>query len=239
VEHVPDDRDLRSVLHDEAHRHSPDRGAMLDRITQRRGTAPNRLMALLRPVEPGPRRALNVARPVAAAVAVAGLLVAGVTGINLASSPAPPPAPQAAGSPPPVPTSPAPYSTPPSSFLTATGTLNRYSIDNWGQSDLVVATTGTITALDVTVRIAKTAGLRDTGHWTSVPAEMITSSVSTTRSTVVYRFTLKPGATLAPGNYTFAAQYNHLAGHRSMAADSYEVSATAGRKAHVTGGYPA
>ncbi|GIM93288.1 hypothetical protein [Paractinoplanes toevensis] len=236
---MPDDRDLRSVLHDEADRHSPDRGAMLDRINQRRGTAPNRLMALFRPVEPGPRRALNVARPVAAAVAVAGLLVAGVTGIDLASSPAPPPVPQAAGSPPPVPTSPAPYSARPSSsrFLTATGTLNRYSIESWGQSDLVLATTGTITALDVTVRIAKTRGLRDAGQWTTIPDELITSSVNATGSTFVYRFTLKPGATLAPGSYTFAAQYNHSAGTRSMAGDSYEVTATAGKKAHVTGGY--
>ncbi|GIF17820.1 hypothetical protein BJ973_009216 [Actinoplanes tereljensis] len=254
---MPDDRDLRSVLHDEADRHSPDRGAMLDRINQRRGSAPNRLMSLFRPVEPGPRRILNVARPVAAAVAVAGLLVAGVTGINLAGQQTvPPPAPQAAASPPPVPTSPAPYSPAPSSsapsasasssappkkprLLTATGSLNRYSIDNWGQSDLVVDTTGTITKLDVTVRIARTPGLLDTGHWTSVPNELITSSVSTTGSAFVYRFTLKAGATLAPGSYTFATQYNHSAGTRSMAADSYEVTATAGKKTRLTGGYTA
>ncbi|MEU4241271.1 hypothetical protein [Actinoplanes sp. NPDC026619] len=243
---MPDNRDLRNVLRDEAERHLPDRAAMLGRIDERRATAPNRLVALFRPVAPGPRRALNVLRPVAAAVAVAGVLVAGITGINMAggapdpvsATPMPPVAPSISPS-----TVPSRKSTaePPKathrSFLTATASLNPYSIDNWGQSDLVLATTGTITALDVTVRIAKSPGLRSTGKWTSIPAELITVAESSTKKDLVYRFTLKPGATLAPGSYTFAAQYNHAAGARSMSADSYEATATAGKTAHVEGDY--
>ena len=54
---------------------------------------------------------------------------------------------------------------------------------------------------------------------------------------LVYRFTLHPGATLAPGSYTFAAQYNHAAGTRSMAGDSYDATATAGATAHLEGTY--
>jgi hypothetical protein len=230
VEHVPDDRDLRSLLSEEAERHLPDRDAMLDRINERRGAAPNRLMALFRPVAPGPRRALNVLRPVAAAVAVAGLLVAGITGINLAGRP-PEPHPQVAATPSPS------ASAAPRPFLTATATLNPYSIKTWAQSDLVLATTGTITKLDVTLRIAKTAKLRSTGRWTSIPTSLVTIAESGTKKELVYRFTLKPGATLAPGRYTFAAQYNHAAGTRSMAADSYEATATAGPTEHVKGGF--
>ncbi|MFD0521199.1 hypothetical protein [Paractinoplanes durhamensis] len=121
-------------------------------------------------------------------------------------------------------------------FLTATGKLNPYSIDTWGQNDLVLATTGTITALDVTLRVARTPGLAATGRWTTVPESMVTVTESNTKKDFVYRFTLKPGATLAPGSYTFAAQYNH-AGARPLAGDSYDATAAAGKKAHVTGGY--
>ncbi|GAA0556702.1 hypothetical protein GCM10010172_44570 [Paractinoplanes ferrugineus] len=238
---MPDDRDLRSALHSEAERHLPDRDAMLDRINKRRNSAPNRLRSLFRPVAPGPRRVLTAARPVAAAVAVAGLLVAGITGINLAGR-TPAPDPQVAASPDPAaitaaPTKPPPKSpTAPGAFLTAIGSPNSHSIPNWTQSDLVLTTTGTITALDVTVRIAKTADVNSTGRWTSVPESMMTITVSSSGKALVYRFTLNAGATLAPGHYTFAAQYNH-ATHRSVAADSYDATATAGTTVHLKGGY--
>jgi len=87
------------------------------------------------------------------------------------------------------------------------------------------------------VRIAKTAGLVDAGHWTSVPANLVTSSVTSTASAYVYRFTLNAGATLSPGSYTFAAQYSHDAGTRSVAADAFDATATATRKAHVKGDF--
>ena len=53
---------------------------------------------------------------------------------------------------------------------------------------------------------------------------------------MLYRFTLNAGATLAPGSYMFAAQYNHSTG-RKLTRDSYEATATASGPAEVTGPY--
>lgn len=199
-----DDRKLRGLLHEEAERHLPDADAIQARINRRRGSGRLTVTALR-------------FGPAAAALAVAGVLVAGVTGIHLTSRQ------PAAGTPAP--------------FLSATATLNRYSIDDWSQSDLTITTTDTITALDVTIRVARTARVADTGHWTTVPVSLITTGVTSTDAELVYRFALNAGATLAPGSYTFAAQYNHATGTRSLAGDSYEATATATGPAHVAGGF--
>ena len=121
-------------------------------------------------------------------------------------------------------------------FLSAAGALNPYSTGVWSQSDLTLSATETLTTLKVTVRIAHTAGVADTGHWTSIPAEMITTTVSEDDHELVYRFALADGATLTPGRYTFAVQYHHT-GARALTGDSY---LAAGRgvskeKAEVTG----
>jgi hypothetical protein len=274
-----DDRNLRNALHEEAERHVPDRDAMLARINRRRGSGRRGVMSLLfQPVGPGARRAMAVMRPAAAALAVAGVLIAGVSGINLANR-APQPGPQVAGPPAaaPAPTAtpsdapvtsvgPATHTTtavPPTSparpssrrptttgqpsrpppppvedgFLSATAVLDPHSIADWAQSNLTLATTETITALDVTVRVARTPGVADTGHWTSIPAELITSAMTATDAELVYRFTLNPGATLAPGDYTFAVQYNHATGDRPLTGDSYEATVSAPAAAKVTGRY--
>ncbi|GIE92995.1 hypothetical protein [Paractinoplanes rishiriensis] len=235
-----DDHALRSLLQDEAERHQPDREAMLARINRRRGTPRRGVMSwLFQPVGPGARRVMAVARPAAAAAAVAGVLVAGVTGINLADR-APEPGLQAAGPPSTAPASPPPSrSVPPGArdgYLTATAVRNSHSIPSWSQNDLTLATTEQITALDVTLRVARTPGVADTGHWSTIPKEMITTGVTTTAKELVYRFTLNPGATLAPGSYTFAAQYNHEAGNRSVSADTYDATTTAtAAPAHTKG----
>jgi hypothetical protein len=246
-----DEHNLRSLLHSEAERHVPDRDAMLARINGRRGSARHGVMSIFRqPVGPGARRTMAVIRPVAAALAVAGVLVAAVTGINLAGGP---PGPQVAG---PGATAgpssdttwsepaanatteaPAVAGRPPvrDGYLSATAVLDPHSIDSWSQGNLTLFTTEEITALDVTVRVARTSGVTDTGHWTTIPLEMITSTTTSTGKDLVYHYTLKPGGRLAPGNYTFAVQYNHATGGRAVTGDSYEATTTAAGPAHVTG----
>jgi hypothetical protein len=257
-----DERDLRGLLRDEAAQHRPDSAAMWNRIDRDRPTtAPGPLargMAdLFRP---------NLLRPVGAAVAVAAMLVAGVTGIRLANrSPAPqqvaaaPTEPSAAPSKPTVkkPTSPpAGHSSTPShsqrpspaatggghepvhdEYLSATAVRNAYSITSWTQDDLTLGTTETITALDVTLKVALTAGVADTGHWTSIPVELVTTGVTRQGGALVYRFTLRAGATLAPGSYTFAAQFNHTTDPRPLTVDTYTAKSTASRTATVAGNF--
>ncbi|MET0423081.1 MAG: hypothetical protein ABW046_04365 [Actinoplanes sp.] len=130
--------------------------------------------------------------------------------------------------------------TPPVSddFLTATASLDPASFDNWAQSNLVLATTETITALDVTIRIADTGRPTDPGRWTSIPTEMVDITVKPHDGGWSYRFVLKKDQTLAPGRYTFAAQYNHTAGPRDQSDDTYSAKAKAADEdAKVTGAF--
>lgn len=112
-------------------------------------------------------------------------------------------------------------------FLWSDGSIDPHSLDSWGQSDITVKNHLTVTALSVEIRVALTPGLADSGTWSTVPAAELVSTVTRDGDALVYRFTLKPGSTLAPGTYEFAGQYNHAAGGRDAGADSYRATATA------------
>lgn len=255
-----DERDLRTVLHEEAERHQPDREAMLDRIGRARtAPAPRSRARLLRSTI-----VAALPRPVAAAAAVATVLVLAVAGVRLANRSTPPPNPAAAtatpaASPTPMPTRPAVRTGAPASptsrpagrastslgpattgtpatqpavrdgYLGATAVLDPHSNQAWTQSNLTLTTTATITALTVVVRIDRTGGVTDAGHWSSVPVALMTGAVDVQSTVIVYRFTLNTGSTLAPGNYVFAVQFNHAATARTPARDTYAATAYAAR----------
>jgi hypothetical protein len=230
--HPGDEESLRTVLRREAERHDPDRAAMLRRLDRARPAVGRRHRA---------RRPVRGVRPMAVAATVAALLVTLVGG-RLAvgyATPAPS-APAAAGAGPstatPVParssrSGPAAPAgrTPPvaDGFLTGSAVLDPHSLDTWSQGNLTLTTTATITALDVTIRVAHTAGLENTGRWSSIPDGMTRLSVHVSAEAVLYRYTLDDGATLAPGHYVFAAQYHH-APARSAARDTWTASVRAG-----------
>ena len=108
----------------------------------------------------------------------------------------------------------------------------------WAQGNLVLTTADTITALDVLVSVARTDGVTGAGQWTSIPADMLTMTVTEEKDALLYRFTLHEGATLAPGDYTFAAQYLHAAGDRDATADTYGAIASAGgEKVEISGAF--
>ena len=278
-----DERDLRTVLHEESERHHPDRQAMLDRISRARTAPAPRALARIAAVLP---------RPVAAAGAVASVLVLAVAGVQVANRSTQPARPAAATASPSA--SPSPTAAPPPArtsapatpssgrsgagrtstslgpaaavtlstaspavsdgYLGATAVVDPHSNPGWTQSNLTLTTTATLTALTVVVRIDRTAGVADVGHWSSVPNDAMTSTVDTQNTVVVYRFTLNTGATLAPGSYLFAVQFDHAAGTRAPTGDTFaattyaarassSASATAvpptgsARKAQVTGVY--
>ncbi|MFI7543939.1 hypothetical protein [Actinoplanes sp. NPDC049599] len=262
-----DERDLRTALREEADRHRPDREAMLTRIAQGR-SAParrplDRFLVLLRPVA----AAVAVAVVLVLAVAGVrwgnrGPEVDDTPAAAPTAGPAPSvpattaqPKPSTATSTTTVPTRPSRSTTgtpspPPSSpagtppdpardgFLASTGLVDPHSNDGWSQGNVVLETTRTITALDVTVEVALTAGVVETGRWSNVPTNMLAMTSSRTAKMLVYRFTLQQGFTLAPGEYTFAVQFNHAAGKRDAADDSYAAAAGAGGKdAKVSGGF--
>jgi hypothetical protein len=121
--------------------------------------------------------------------------------------------------------------------LRSSGAIDPHSIDNWTQSNVTVVTGQTVTALEVTVRIAASPNLVNTGAWSTVPDFLVTN-VQRQQDALVYRFTLKPGITLAPATYVFAVQYNHAVGGRDASRDTYHVVATAnGNPVEAGGGF--
>lgn len=258
-----DERDLRTALREEADRHRPDREAMLDRVNQAR-VAPahrplNRAFVLLRPA------AAAFAVAVVLVLAVAGVQVANrgpeaddipasapsvvpttpsraptavpkpSTAVTITSRPSKPPT-GTPGSAKSVPSSTAPK-TDRDGYLASTGQVDPNSNDGWSQGNLVLDTTRTLTALDVSVEVALTPGVVETGRWSTVPVNLMTITSERTNKKLIYRFTLLPGGTLAPGKYTFAVQFNQ-GGKRSAADDSYVVRVTGdGKDAKVSGGF--
>jgi hypothetical protein len=115
---------------------------------------------------------------------------------------------------------------PPSSrFLSTSVSVVQGSNAYWGEDDLSVTSTTRLSKLRVSVHVAQTGGLANAGNWSTV-GDKLNISVTSDGSGVTYLFTLKPGATLSPGTYTFAAQYKH-SGNRSAHADSYDAAGTA------------
>lgn len=123
-------------------------------------------------------------------------------------------------------------------FLWSSGTVDPHSIDNWAQSNVTLRNSQTVTALQVRVRIARTPSVSSTGAWSTVPAVALETTVEQQSDALVYRFTLKPGARLGPGEHVFAVQYGHAVGGRNPSRDSYQATATAGgTRVEVEGGF--
>ncbi|MFG1928462.1 hypothetical protein [Cryptosporangium sp. NPDC048952] len=121
-------------------------------------------------------------------------------------------------------------------WLWSNGALDPNSNANWSQSTVTLKNKSEITALDVTIRVAVTSGLKTTGNWSSVPNDKLESEVREDAGWLYYRFRLRDGATMAPGSYVFAGQYNH--GGRSTGKDAYVASASAGKSdVQVHGGF--
>jgi hypothetical protein len=241
--------ELRVALRAEAAAHRPDREAMLVRVTWtivRSQTAKNR---------PGPRlRIAGAAVAVAAVLGGGGFAQWAVAGggdpqpapaptvvVSVSPTPSVAPSPSATG-PTAKPSSRAPKSRPPGRSpspsvpadvpTTEQGALwSDGSVatdgDSQASSVVTVRTSERLTALDVTIRLDRTAGLVARGGSQQVPGASVTSTVTEEAKTVVYRFVLSSGDTLEPGTYTFYARYTYPEGNgRNAGGDVYAVAAT-------------
>ena len=122
--------------------------------------------------------------------------------------------------------------------LSSEGSIDPHSHVYWTQSRLALTTAQPLTALTVELRIAQTGGVQTTGQWQTGPGDDFTITVQEIDGTLVHRWDLKPGRTVAAGQHVFAAQYNHPNGARDAHADSYGAQATAADGAHaVRGGF--
>ncbi|MER7790906.1 hypothetical protein [Streptomyces sp. NPDC097640] len=232
--------DVAAELRTAAESHRPDRARMLARVTAGMATDGRR-----RPERGAARPWTRVAGPVAglaAAVAAAGIVVLATEPtqqpqtVRTSSEPAVPPAGQDNGSgrgttddgsqrrtPTASPTAVGPNHLA-DPVVRSQGEINPGSNPYWAQSDVIVKTGKPLTSLTVELRVAHTGGVLTTGSWSTLPTDDLTVSVRSEGSALVYRWTLKDGATVPAGRHVFAGQYNHAEGDRNIAGDAYSAS---------------
>ncbi|MFE3741174.1 hypothetical protein [Streptomyces sp. NPDC059134] len=132
----------------------------------------------------------------------------------------------------------APSPTPESGFLRSGGVVDPHSNAYWAQSNITLRTERPLTSLTVELRVVATGGVEDAGSWRSLPEQDFTVSVGVRDGALVYRWTLRDGATVPAGEHVFAGQYNHDEGGRNAEDDRYTARAvSSGKTAEVTGGF--
>ncbi|MCT2593200.1 hypothetical protein LHJ74_25390 [Streptomyces sp. N2-109] len=237
------DDELRGRLRGAARAHRPDRERMLARVE--RGMAESENPPL--PPRPAAKPVTSWLRVVSATAAVAGVCaVGGYAVASAARDEEPRPQSVARGSAPEA-TAEAPSVTPGSQsvpvgdLLWADGSVDPGSTVHWAQSNITVKVKKPLTALTVELRVAQNGKVADTGNWRSLPAEDFDVSAGEASGVLVYRWTLKDGLTVPPGEYVFAGQYNHAEGQRDAGDDSYAVEAapavTPGERAEWRGDF--
>ncbi len=137
-----------------------------------------------------------------------------------------PPAAGESGAPPPAPPKQGERDSKPppaGDLLWADGSIDPGSSAYWGQSNITIKAREPLTALTVELRVTQTGQVADAGNWRSLPVEDFDVTVRERGGVLVYRWTLKEGLTVQPGEYVFAGQYHHAEGQRDAGGDSYTV----------------
>ncbi|WP_419999456.1 hypothetical protein [Streptomyces boninensis] len=107
------------------------------------------------------------------------------------------------------------------------GSINPHSSDYWSQSDITLKTRRTLSKVTVELRVARTEGLASTGSWQTRPGDDFTIEVKEQGGYLVYRWTLKDGRSIPPGDHVFAGQYDHAEGPRDAGKDDYAATGVA------------
>ncbi|GAA3958912.1 hypothetical protein [Actinoplanes auranticolor] len=206
------EHELRTRLCAIAAEHQPDRTAMLHRIAEYRVGPP---VAERRPGG----RAVRLAGSALAVSIILG--VGGMARWALADGPEPGVTlAETVAAPRPTPSQETPAA------LWADGSIDPDSDDADSRSDITVKVREPLRALEVTVRVAPTAGLAGHGGTHDVTGATIETTVVRERNALVYRFRLAAG-TLAAGTYVFTARYTYAdEDGRDAGDDSYAVTAT-------------
>ncbi|GAA0579756.1 hypothetical protein GCM10010172_75880 [Paractinoplanes ferrugineus] len=109
------------------------------------------------------------------------------------------------------------------------------SVESSGNSVVTLRPGAGLTELDLTIHVIRTPGLTSLGAQSSTGAVAVT--VTEQPGTLLYRFTLKPGATLGAGEYRLTARWG--GGERDAGDDTYEAYATSTdhKRLHVYGNF--
>ncbi|MEV6129647.1 hypothetical protein AB0M05_22905 [Streptomyces violaceusniger] len=254
-------RDVVAELRTAAASHEPDRIRMLARITAGMAADGRSRGAWTSPRWTRATRLVGPVAGLAAAVAATGIAVVATDGaerpqtVRTSSEPPAPPAGAGAerrpGEPGAGSQSDAERHTP-SAYPTAAGpnhlaeptvrskgAVNAHSNPYWAQSDITLTIGRPLTSLTVELRVADTGDVLSTGSWSSLPTGDVATATRVEDGVLVYRWTLRKGATVRPGRYVFAGQYNHAEGDRDTGRDAYSASGNGASGAFaVRGDFP-
>ncbi len=147
-----------------------------------------------------------------------------------------------AGTPPPLPPStPTPVaatSTASPGGVTIAASVTGNSGPYWGEEDVKIGATTSLTALRITVTVSKTSGAGYAGQYNSFPGGALTMGHTDTGQAVVYTYTLVAGQTIPPGSgYIAGSQYSGTGTAHPTGGDTYAVTATAGGVTTTTTGH--
>lgn len=112
--------------------------------------------------------------------------------------------------------------TPPALLTAETSVTNGTA--TFTENNLTIKVSAPCTAFDVEIRIVRTPGVQNVGWATTLSDSQATGSAAGENGVLVYRFTLKPGITIQPGNYVFEIRYNHDPGAGNQTDNTYVAS---------------
>jgi hypothetical protein len=124
-----------------------------------------------------------------------------------------------------------------STYLSTDGVVAPNSVATWSESNVELKNTKPLVELTVLIKVAMTPGTASAGKYTNATNSDFDVTVGREGNMLTYRFVLRDGKKLMPGDYLFAAQFTHRSG-RSRDADSYTVTAaTGGADAELNGAF--
>ncbi|HLU29458.1 MAG TPA: hypothetical protein VKZ65_13545 [Glycomyces sp.] len=112
-------------------------------------------------------------------------------------------------------------------YLTAGARINGHVNDYWSQSEVTIRTDEPITELTAELHVVLGTDVEFTGSWTTADHYFHPAEVFEQDGYLVFRWTLRKGQTIEPGEYILSGQYNHGEGPREPDGDYFTVEAEA------------
>lgn len=120
----------------------------------------------------------------------------------------------------------------------ASGSLASGTSPYWGEEDLHLVTTASLSALTITITVARTAGIAFAGQYTNLPGGALVATHSQGDDQLTFTYNLASGQTLPVGSSgLIGSQYSGNGTPHPTGGDTYTVIATSGGVTSTQGGH--
>lgn len=122
--------------------------------------------------------------------------------------------------------------------LTVRGQIASGTSPWWGELDVLITNTAPVSALTIQVTMQKTGGATYSGQYNNYWGGVMSMNRSETAGSIVYTYTLNPGATVPAGsNWLVGSQFGGNGTRHDTSADTYTVTATSGGSITTVSGH--